>query len=370
MGMGHHDRAVRALREAPFDASHWAVALDGVAAACGAASAQLLSFGECRFAPIVAPGFSPAEIEDFVSLDGANPIINHGLRAVQKSTLHEIISDAQYLDDRQRRSDRLYNEFFFRFDGHHVASGTVARNPGATCNINLFLPHRTGGLDDDARGALRRLLPHFTEALRLTTRLEGMAAALASGIWDELGEAALLCDAAARVIHANAEAERLLESGDIIQAHHGLLTSRAAAVPTRLGDAIALAVASGGEARAQSLIVRATRHGPTLIDVVPLPAMSGLLSPLALVLIRGDASDMQIDARLVEAAFGLTSAERSVAEGLLERLSSAEIAQRRKVSIETINSQIKAILAKTGCENRGAVTRALQPFLKPRRRGH
>lgn len=369
MGQGHHDQVVRALRETPFDASHWAVALGGVAAACGAASAQLLSFGECRFAAIVAPGFSPDEIADFVTLDGANPAINHGLRAVQKSTLHEIICDSQYLDDEQRRSDRLYNEFFFRFDGDHVASGTVARNPGATCNINLFLPRRTGELDGDARRALRRLLPHFTQALRLTTRLEGMAAALASGIWDELGEAAFLCDAAARVIHANAEAERLLESGDVIHVHRGALASRRTVGPIRLGDAIAAAAAAGGEARSQSLIIR-TDHRPTLIDIMPLPAMSGLLSPLALILVRRGSSDMRLDAALVEAAFALTPAERGVAEGLLQRLSSAEIAQRRNVSIETVNSQIKAILAKTGCPNRGAVTHALQPFLKPPRRDH
>lgn len=366
--MGHHDQVIAALREAPFGVSGWTTALNGVARLCGASSAQLLSFGQCRFAPVVAPGFSAEEIGHFVALDGADPAVNHGLRAAQHLSQHGMVSDVEYLSDDERRRDILYNDFFRRYDGDHIASAIVARNPDAICNINLFFTERTGGIDQDGRRALRRILPHFTEALRLTTRLEGMAAALASGVWDRMGQAALLCDAAGRIVHANREAEEMLARDAPLRVRHGRLASRNATLPMRLGDAIR-AAADPVAPRAQSLIARSAGHAMLVLDVIPLSAMSSLLSPPVLVLARNRAADARLDDDLLEAAFGLTPAERAVAAGLMQRLSSADIARMRGVSIETVNSQVKAVLAKTGCANRGEVTSALQGFatLRPGR---
>lgn len=363
MGKGQYQRAVAALREAPFDFAQWAVALDETARACGAVSAQLLSFGQCRFVPIVAPGFAEEDIGRFVALEGADPRINHGLRAVQRSSLHQIIVDAEYLPEGERARDRLYNEFFGLFDGGYIASGTVARNVAATSNINLFLSRRTGGLAAEGRQMLGRLLPRFTDALRLSTRLGVEAAMIANGAWDRLGQAALLCDGDGRLLHANGPAERLLRAGIHIRERQGRLIGEDSFVPERLADAIRI-VADARSGALHSLVARSDDGAAMILDLMPLPLASDPLAGLVLILMRDPAPMVRLDQRLIQAAFGLTAAEGAVAEGVMRRQSSADIARVRGVSIETVNSQVKAVLAKTGCASRGDLTLILQRFVE------
>lgn len=362
MGTGQHQRAIAALREAPFDFAQWSVALEETARACGAASAQLLSFGQCRFVPIVAPGFADEDIGRFVALEGADPGVNRGLRAVQKSSLHQIICDSEYLRDDDRARDRLYNEFFGLFDGRYIASGTVARNASATCNINLFLPRGTGGLDGAGRDALARLLPRFTEALRLSARLGTQAAMISNGAWDQLGQAALLCDGEGRMLHANGEAVRLLRAGRPVRERQGRVIGDDALVPEKLTDAIRMAAEPRATAL-RRLVARDDRGAIFILDVMPLAIPSDPFAGLVLVLIRDPERKVRLDAALLKAVFGLTTAECAVAEGLMHRYSSAKIADARGVSIETVHSQVKAVLAKTGCAKRGDLTLALQPFV-------
>lgn len=357
MGMLHGE-VTAALNEAPFDPAFWSRALESTARACGAASAQLLSFGPCRFSPIVAPGFSAADISTFVALEGADPAINHGLRAVLSSPLNAILTDADYITDRQRARDQLYNEFFRRFDGHYIASGTVARSEVAVCNLNLFLPEGTGGLNPKARRTLRSLLPRFTQALRIASRLETVATALAAGAWDAHNDAVMVCDADGVVIHASRKAERLLERNGL--SGHWLAELDAA---SNVELSIALKTAASPVAPESRHCVTRLANGKRLaMDIVPLPQALSRVMPNVLVLLREPGLPAGLDHARLRSMFHLTPAECAVADGLMRRLSSAEIAHMRGVSIETVNTQVKALLAKTNMVDRGKLTLLLQDY--------
>lgn len=64
-----------------------------------------------------------------------------------------------------------------------------------------------------------------------------------------------------------------------------------------------------------------------------------------------------IDAPAIAEHFDLTSTEQEVLDLLAEGATNAEIAKRRDKSIETINSQVKSILSKTGTQNRAKLIR-------------
>lgn len=347
-----------ALNEAPFDPDFWSRALESTARACGAASAQLLSFGPCRFSPIVAPGFSTADISAFVALEGADPAINHGLRAVLSSPLHAILTDADYITDRQRARDQLYNEFFRKFDGHYIASGTVARNGAAVCNLNLFLPERTGGLDAKARQTLKRLLPRFTQALRITSRLDSVATALAASAWDAHNDSVMVCDADGAILHASRRAERLL-------VRYGLpghwLAGLDAASDAQFRAALKKAVSPVGS-ESRHCVARLKNGRSLVLDVVPLPRTLSSAIPNVLVLLHEPGRPKELDHARLRSVFHLTPAECAVADGLMRRLSSMEIARMRSVSIETVNTQVKALLAKTNMTDRGKLTLLLQDY--------
>jgi DNA-binding CsgD family transcriptional regulator len=361
MGRLHGEEVAAALREAPFDSTNWSRALEATARACGAASAQLLSFGPCRFTPIVAPGFNEDDIAAFVALEGADPAVNHGLRAVLSSPLHAIVTDAEYLAERQRSRDRLYNEFFRRFDGHYVASGTVARNAAAVCNINLFLPARSGGLDIRARRTLRDVLPHFTRAVHLATRMQVHAAALACEAWDSVGDAVMVCDADGTLLHASRSAERLLARHGASALSGHWMTGFDAVTMAKFKAALC-AIADPATPALQPFTMDSTHVGRMVVEVVPLPLSSFRTVPAALILLSELDRAPTLDRIRLGAMFALTPAECDIAEGVMQRLTSADIARLRGVSINTVHTQVKALLAKTGVADRGKLTLLLQGF--------
>jgi DNA-binding CsgD family transcriptional regulator len=73
-----------------------------------------------------------------------------------------------------------------------------------------------------------------------------------------------------------------------------------------------------------------------------------LTRALALVLITDPADGPVLTASALHQLFGLTSAEASVALALAAGRSAEEIAAERAVSLPTVRTQIRQILAKTG----------------------
>ena len=68
------------------------------------------------------------------------------------------------------------------------------------------------------------------------------------------------------------------------------------------------------------------------------------------------------DADALRAVFGLTGAEASLAGNIAEGWSNKAIAARRARSVETVNAQVKSLLAKTGCANRTQLVRLMSRF--------
>lgn len=70
-----------------------------------------------------------------------------------------------------------------------------------------------------------------------------------------------------------------------------------------------------------------------------------------LVLIRAQTTVQVGGSSLYQQAFGLTAAETRLADALLIGQSPQEYADRTEVSITTVRTQIRALLAKTGASN-------------------
>lgn len=109
-----------------------------------------------------------------------------------------------------------------------------------------------------------------------------------------------------------------------------------------------------------------TRHKaplPLLVSVAPLrdgDAAAGLGSRcFALVLIHDPlAGCAAAGRRALVGMYGLTEAEASVAVAIVGGRNAKRIASQRKVSVPTIRSQIRQILAKTGCgDQRSLISR-------------
>ena len=363
MDAGGYLETREALLHAPYRPARWTDALNSLASLCDATSVQLLTFGPTRFNAMIAPGVSPEDIQDFVSLGGMTTTANRGLAAMLEAEAGEVITDRAYLSDRQRSKDPLYREFFSRYDGHYVSSGVLFRRGGRLCNLNLFHHSRQGGLSDEAAVAIKRLLPHFSQAVRLSVQLEGRAASLSAGILDRIGVTALMCRGDGKIINTGSRADALLSKGEVISSRNGRLKLPGYVAQSELSGLLAAAT-NRFDRRSGSLIVRTAAKTPVRIECVPVPeeAHSRLLEPLALVIVHEPAPPSMLDREAARRAFGLTDAEMIITESLLAGASSATIASARGVSVETVNTQVKAILQKTGCSRRTRLANMMRGF--------
>lgn len=212
-------------------------------------------------------------------------------------------------------------------------------------------------------GQIVRLQGYATDLRRLLT-IRGRLASCAvksqqvTAMLDALPEAALLVAADGLLLHANAAGEALIRSpgalgfraGRIAAAGAGddLLLQERIAAACRPADPQAGAVLLGGPAGA-------------ILTITPCRAAAG--RPAALLLARLPRRDGLRDNARLRSLFGLSPVEAEVARLLTEGLSPAEISCRRQVGLETIRSQIKAILAKCACRRQSELAALLAPLL-------
>lgn len=122
-----------------------------------------------------------------------------------------------------------------------------------------------------------------------------------------------------------------------------------------LHDAIEAAViwrAQPGPPVLRAVVVRGQDHSaaPLVLDVFPLPSQpyQFTFAPRVLVVARGPRGEKARRTAILQATYALTSAEAQITGYLVEGHSAKFIAAERGVAVETVRTQIKAIMAKLG----------------------
>ena len=181
---------------------------------------------------------------------------------------------------------------------------------------------------------------------------------------------------AAAPARASAAGQALLAARDGLASARGRLTAATAADARRLHAVVARA-AVGGEAGGDLMVARPSGRRPLLVTAVRLSAESAETvgsrpARVAVFVVDPDVLPPSVEQRL-GCLLGLTAAEQRVARGLLEGLTLAEVAGRNGVSRETVRTQLRAMLAKTGTRRQGELLMVLQralalPAVRPARR--
>jgi DNA-binding CsgD family transcriptional regulator len=209
----------------------------------------------------------------------------------------------------------------------------------------------------DAR-RLGRLLPHLQRAMLLRQRLGDGAGTVGLAALDALAEGAVICDAAGRIVHANASAEAAASSmAGVVLGHsgHGIGTLHA-----REGRQLAglIANAAGG-GPGGGMAISGADTARLLVLVTPLPPSLAGDSGHALVVMRREDARPTVDGATLGRIFGLTPAEAALALALLSGQSLASIAAERGVSENTARSQLSQVLRKSGAANQRDLVRLL-----------
>ncbi|CAM2157200.1 HTH luxR-type domain-containing protein [Pararobbsia alpina] len=276
---------------------------------------------------------------------------------------HEIVPDARYVNS------AFYADFGSKSSRRYMIGGLIGTSKVIPLGLHRDASSRP--FEEANRRTLSLLLPHLQRALQMRERLAPVADP-GSVVLDILPIAVFLVDPQMRVLYCNAEAVTLLSNNG-----SGLSTARHSPGPVatasrlfarhldddaRLCRLVAAAsrggVGGGMQIRApgasaltgdaatlSTLVCPAPRHLSSLARLNP---GAGVIHGVAAVVARHLHRPLSPRVQLLVDIFGLTRAEAHVAVALAGGSTAEVVASTRGVSLETVRSQIRAILRKTG----------------------
>jgi DNA-binding CsgD family transcriptional regulator len=241
---------------------------------------------------------------------------------------------------------------FLRPRGLGWGAATAIQVPnGDTLVFDVERLYATGHVEPATLARLNVLRPHLARAALVSARLAFERVSAVVSALDALGLPAAVLNGRGRLVTMNSEFESLIP-GTLRDGRERLRLVNADA-DTLLRDAIA-AVPSGigGPAVASIPVPAAGDRPPLIVHLLPIrraanDVFAGAHSLLVCTMMTPGGPP---DAELLKGLFDLTPAEARIARAIASRQSIDEIAVRSGVSRETVRSQLKSVLAKTGTQ--------------------
>lgn len=235
------------------------------------------------------------------------------------------------------------------------------------------------GGESDVEERVRRLdqlSPHLCRALEASRLLSGSAngSRQMSVVLDLMPNAALLLDAAGRIIQANEAAEALLRQSDGIAFDtYGNIQLVSAfpgerqALSRALKGALEITIGPRGRPFEPVRVSRPSGAAPLLIVAVPLLQSTATFWDMsapacALVVIVDPSAKTRTTSTAIQSAFGLTAAEARVALLLASGIAGAQMPALLGVTAATIKTQLKRCYEKTGVHSQAELSRLLTLF--------
>lgn len=256
----------------------------------------------------------------------------------------------------------LYLEFM-RPEGYGWGTATHVRAAsGENIVFTLERKFELGPVSRREVEVLDGIRPHLARAAVLASKLQMQRAQASLAAFEQAGSPAALINASGSVSATNPRFEKLL--GQVIIRARDKIALDDGRANTLLQKALSeLAQDRLGDTR--SIPVPRRDESPAfIIHVLPIrrQARDIFARTQAMLVVTASERSLRIETSLLCELYDLTRAEAAVANRLLEGLSVEEIAIAHQVSRETIRSQLKRVLAKTGSQSQADFIRRLAPL--------
>jgi DNA-binding CsgD family transcriptional regulator len=354
---GHWVALTDRFHTAAIDGEGWYPALEGLAEATGSDGGELICVG--TDAAVRLTNASPELLEAFIAGRGGDPSVNPRVKAGMEAPVLKVLAESDFITPDEHKRHPHYQEFARPFDLPYICLTTLEKQRDGLIGLAVTRTERQGHIDAEQRRAFASIAPHVRAAVRTHIALEGHGDALLSGALEAISIPAFICDGTGRVRELTPCAEAIVSSGLRLQLRNGRLTAPLPMEMQALNDAMELAVSTLGRSnvaapRNRAVIVREseTDTAPLVLDVIALPnhRFGFTFVPRVLVLVRGASAQAGDNRRkaVLQSVYGTTVAETEVALLLFAGKSPEAIAASRRVSVDTVRTQIKALLTKAG----------------------
>lgn len=310
--------------------------------------------------------------------------------AANRLDLQEVAHVFEMVPERTFQRREYYADYARRVGLYHRFGFSGIRGGPRMAPFAVHRPEDAAPFDERHRGFLLRLKPHVKRALGLQERLRPGAESRDGGLAALEGhrEATLVVDADLRLLHINRAAEEVvaaaagllrLVGGPACGRGRGVATLEAsrpadAAAVRRLVREVALRGLAGGTWRLAEADGAGGTTGPGMtLCILPVPARlldggreTGTVAPGRAMVVLTDLRRRAAPPRgLLSELFGLSRSEAAVATALAAGATAESVAAERAVSVQTVRTQIRIVLRKTGASGLRDLERIMA--LLPRR---
>jgi DNA-binding CsgD family transcriptional regulator/PAS domain-containing protein len=344
----------------------WHQALNGVAERLDLWGAQIVGLDRRRRALVFSAGSTrtPPEVElDYIRFyHSINPRVPPSLALSKGEWMH----CHRLFDERYVAADRFYQDFLIPHGGRYLSGSKVYQDDDFIFLLGVMRGVGSPPIAEDEMPFLQSLGFHLGEALHNLVHLQDTYAELqmAQAFFSQFPYPMFLLDDAQGIAHSNAQAQAMLQSGEIVSQRGGVLVCNTHEENQRLSEAIRAVqlCARGTPARKVVTLERQGRRVHLFVSAVhPLEAMNMFgTAPRALVIVHDERDAKgELDPLLVAECFSLTPAEARVAVKLAEGLTVADVAAEHGTSVHTVRTQVQQVLQKLGLTRQADLVRML-----------
>lgn len=333
---------------AAIDVTLWPTVLGRIASAFGGVQATIYSHDIRRGGADVqahwgldAP-YLRSYTDDFAAL---NPFVDAVARlpAGASATAGELIDVDVY------RSGVFYNEWVRPQGCREFITTKLSSDASNLSGVTVLRGARA--FDGGERARWTGLSRHIRRAMLIHREFDAVRSARdrALDALDSLSVGVVLAGTGARVLHANAAADRALRAGDGIRTAGGRLRGATAEASEALARAVDAAISPGQGRDTGGIIAMPTRAGtPVPVLVGPLPHGDGRRDGRAALVMIGGGRRIHVAPSDLRRTFGLTTAEARLLVALVGGGSLSAYAGANAIALETVRAHLRKVLAKTG----------------------
>lgn len=274
---------------------------------------------------------------------------------VERSTsfgIGRIVTSDDLLGREEIRHSDFYHDWLHKIDIHHMLGMTLALADDTVAVLGIHRSKDRQHYQSQERQKLAILVPHLERALQLRQRLQANAIEQFASyeVMQSLDTAVFVIDAMRHVLFANRRAHQLMTQNAEVAIKRRELHFANMALHKTFAGMLANTIGYRFSPLAQapsSLAIPRNDRLPLILSLSPL--ISPLLEPagtLALVFVT-DPEYTPASQDELRSLFGLTPSEAVIAADLCRGKSLPDIALAHRVSIATVRSHLKNLLAKT-----------------------
>lgn len=339
----------------------WPATLSAIGRFGGGGGALLFTSHGQDFRYVASP-----ELEGYMAEFMAGGWVAHNDRPIRLFAKQHagFLTDLDVYTPEELDANRLFTDFL-RPRGYGWGAATAITVPsGERIVCDVERAYADGPVPAEIVGRLDAVRPHLARAATLSARLRLQAVQVAADVLEMVGLPAAILGRQGQALAMNARCQARLGTTVRDGPRFALVDP---AADRLLAEALR-ALAAAGPASTRSIPLAAREaEPPAVVHVLPVKrsARDLFTAASAIVVITPLAREQLPGLSVLEGLFDLTPAEARVARGILGCRTVEQVAAESGTSPQTVRSQLKSVMAKTGVNRQVELVRLLSGAVLP-----